>query len=139
MLQVGRYGVGIGDDLKLMRLDYSSYRVEEHSRVIRRPEVQFDCMYAVHVLCFVSGVVGGEVPLGHVLLWGWAGTLSLTSKGVHSQSEQAWMLIRLLNLDSPQVYVQADVSASLNMHVLASVLTASKCVLLGRSSMIRYL
>jgi hypothetical protein len=59
-------------------------------------------MESVHVFALVRRIGCGKMPLRRVLVG--AGTSIVTLKGVGCDGEQAWMFVRVLNLDCVQIY-----------------------------------
>jgi hypothetical protein len=102
VFRVRRCGIGVAYDLHLVRLQHSPNRVEEEACIFWCPKVQVYCVESVHVFALVRRVGRGQMPLRRVLVR--AGASTVTLKGVDCEGEQAWMFVRVLDLDCVQIY-----------------------------------
>jgi hypothetical protein len=108
-------GVGIADDLELVWLHHPIQRVEKQVRIFRGPEVHVQSVQSIHVFALVHGVRRGEVPLGAVLMRARCRAAVLASKAIDGQSEEAGVLVCVLDPDGIQLYVTAE-----SAHVLSA-------------------
>lgn len=79
-----RDGVWVGNNLQVVWLHHSPQRVQEHTRIIRCPQVNIECVDPVHVFAMVVRVRHWKVPLGHVLLGGRSRAAMLAAKCINS-------------------------------------------------------
>jgi hypothetical protein len=99
VLGMRRRCLGVPQDVQLVWLQYSLQRVQEETRIFWCPQVDIDGMQPVHVFALVHWVGRGKVPLGGVLVRAWCWTATLASKAINGKSEQARVLVRVLNPD----------------------------------------
>jgi hypothetical protein len=85
--------------LELVRLKDPPQRVEKHGGIVWGPQVHVDGTDPVHIFSLIIRIWGREMPLRHVLLRGGCRGPVLAPEGVHCDSKETWMLVRLLNLD----------------------------------------
>jgi hypothetical protein len=95
-------GVGVADDLELVWLHHPIQRVEKQVRIFRGPEVHVQSVQSIHVFALVHGVGRGEVPLGAVLMRARCRAAVLASKAIDGQSEEAGVLVCVLDPDGIQ-------------------------------------